>query len=86
MSHHLITIKVPVPANSISGASKVMTGYAAELEALKAKLPDGHEWDDHISNPRPAGTTTRKTMEEKIKEAVETDRRQRPGGHRQAAE
>lgn len=70
--HHLITIKVPVPANSAHGANKVIAGYGNELEALTAKLPEGSFCEDRVMNPRTGSgeRTPRKTTEEKIAEAV----------------
>lgn len=56
-AYHIITIKVPVPANSTAGALAVMNGYLAEFEALKAKLPEGSETEDHISKPRSESVT-----------------------------
>jgi hypothetical protein len=50
--HHLITISVPMPGNSAVDQNKIMAGYEKELSALRAKLPNGHEWDDHIRKPK----------------------------------
>lgn len=55
-SHHLITIKVPVPEKSHHEANKVIAGYSAELDALYAKLPKGAEHEDHIRKPRGSRT------------------------------
>lgn len=50
--HHMITIAVPVPANSIIEQHKVMSTYSSEFDALKKKLPHGSECEDHVRTPR----------------------------------
>lgn len=82
-AYHVIEIKVPVPPNSSAGAFAVMTAYLAEVEALRAKLPDGSLYSDHVSKPRDE-TKPRKSLRERIDEAVEADRKAR-GGPRHAA-
>ena len=66
-----ITIAVPVSGNSLMEVANTTAGFRAELEALRAKLPEGTTYKDGLtgtreSKPRPP----RKSMDEKIAEGV----------------
>lgn len=77
---HVIEVKVPLPSGSRAAQNKVISGYEKEMEALRAKLPEGAEMTDKNSSPRGAQPgTKRKTTQEKIDEAVAADRKMREG-------
>lgn len=77
---HVIEVKVPLPSGSRAAQNKVIASYEKEMEALRAKLPEGAEMTDKNSSPRGAQPgTKRKTTQEKIDEAVAADRKNREG-------
>src|SRR5271154_816183 len=76
-AYHVIEARVPVPHGQRSAQNKIIGGYENEMEALRAKLPEGSTFSDKVSNVRPdlAGKSPmRKTQAQKIAEAVEAER------------